>query len=402
MDKTIISISGKSTLIAAMLGETIKINGRVNTKGSIAYVAQLSWIQNASLRNNILFGKPYNQSKYDDIVKLCALQPDFEILPAGDITEIGEKGINLSGGQKQRVSIARAVYNNADVYLFDDPLSAVDSHVGKHIFENVIGPNGILKKKTRVLVTQGIQYLPHVDEIVVLKNGEISERGTFKELLRNMGAFADFLRQHLETDDYDIDELDDESIIKDHEGVVGDFEKIKARRRASQETGSQRKSSYSQKTISELESRSSIIQASKLIDQERSETKSIKLEVYLDYFRCGGWINFIGTLITYAIYQGLSVGSNIFLSSWTSKLDNGEDVNKNDFFVIYGVLGIGQVVIGLLGSFIIAAGTLKSAGTLHFRMLRRITRAPLSFFDVTPSGRIVNRFAKDVDTCGKL
>lgn len=365
------------------------------------------------MKNNILFGKSYDRSKYDGVVEACALKTDFDILPAGDKTEIGEKGINLSGGQKQRVSLARATYNNADVYLFDDPLSAVDSHVGKHIFEKVLGPKGLLKKKTRVLVTHGIQYLPHVDDIVVLKDGEISERGTYRELLRKGGAFADFLRQHLETADDDIDELEDGSLIQDLEGVVGDLEKFRERRRASQGAGSQRKKPSLQRTISELDrrdsvtesfmsGRGSIIEGSKLIEKEKSETKSVKLTVYVDYFRSGGWVYFLGVVVTYGIYQGFSVGSNIFLSSWTSKLDNGEDASTGQFFGVYGGLGLGQAVVGLLGSFIMAAGTLKSAGTLHFRMLQRILRAPLSFFDVTPSGRIVNRFAKDVDICGKI
>jgi len=168
-------------------------------------VAQQAWIQNATLRENILFGQPFDPSKYDKIVDSCALRPDLEILPAGDKTEIGEKvsncsiflftanellytntslqGINLSGGQKQRVSLARASYYNADVYLLDDPLSAVDSHVGKHIFDKVIGPKGVLKRKTRVLVTHGIAYLPQVDNIIVMKDGEISEMGTYRQLL---------------------------------------------------------------------------------------------------------------------------------------------------------------------------------------------------------------------------
>lgn len=124
--------------------------------------------------------------------------PDLKMLPAGDQTEIGEKGINLSGGQKQRVSLARAIYNDADIYFFDDPLSAVDSHVGKHIFEHLLGPHGLIRKKTRVLVTHGITYLPKVDNIVVLKEGEISEIGTFKELLAKRGSFAEFLVQHLQ------------------------------------------------------------------------------------------------------------------------------------------------------------------------------------------------------------
>lgn len=190
--------SGKSSLVSAFLGEMDKISGRVNTVGKIAYVPQQAWIQNATLQDNILFGRPLDRKRYDQIIAACALKPDIDILPGGDQTEIGEKGINLSGGQKQRVSLARAVYNNADIYFLDDPLSAVDSHVGKHIFEHVIGPNGILGGKTRILVTHGITYLPEVDNIFVLKEGEISEQGTYHELLEKKGAFAEFLIQHLQ------------------------------------------------------------------------------------------------------------------------------------------------------------------------------------------------------------
>jgi ATP-binding cassette, subfamily C (CFTR/MRP), member 1 len=182
----------------------------------VAYVSQQAWIQNATLQDNITFSKTMDHSNYNKIVDACALKPDIEMLPGGDQTEIGEKGINLSGGQKQRVSLARAVYYNADTYFLDDPLSAVDSHVGKHIFDHVLGPNGLLKKKvsrhkkrwcstfnsmalqTRVLVTHGITYLPEVDNIVVLKDGEVSEVGTYNELIAKKGAFADFLLQHLQ------------------------------------------------------------------------------------------------------------------------------------------------------------------------------------------------------------
>lgn len=150
------------------------------------------------MQENILFGKSLDKSLYKRVIEFCALDPDFKILPAGDQTEIGEKGINLSGGQKQRVALARAVYNDSEIYLLDDPLSAVDSHVGKHIFENVIGPNSMLKNKTRLLVTHGITYLPEVDNIVVLKDGEITEIGTYKQLLEKKGAFAEFLVQHLQ------------------------------------------------------------------------------------------------------------------------------------------------------------------------------------------------------------
>lgn len=119
---------GKSSLISVLLGDIEKVSGRVNQLGSVAYVAQQAWIQNATLKDNILFGRPFDRQRYESIIEACALKPDLAMLPAGDLTEIGEKGINLSGGQKQRVSLARAVYQDAEVYYLDDPLSAVDSH----------------------------------------------------------------------------------------------------------------------------------------------------------------------------------------------------------------------------------------------------------------------------------
>lgn len=146
-----------------------KLRGRVGVSGKLAYVPQQPWILNASIKDNILFGRPYNKQLYNKILYSCALLPDLEILPHGDETEVGEKGINLSGGQKARISLARAAYQDYDVYLLDDPLSAVDAHVGRHIFEKVMGPNGLLKNKTRILVTHGLTYTKLADEIIVLE-----------------------------------------------------------------------------------------------------------------------------------------------------------------------------------------------------------------------------------------
>ncbi|MED6290494.1 Multidrug resistance-associated protein 1, partial [Characodon lateralis] len=192
--------SGKSSLLSALLGEMEKLEGAVAVKGSVAYVPQQAWIQNSTLKENIMFGQERREGWYDHVVKACALQPDLEILPAGDETEIGEKGVNLSGGQKQRVSLARAVYCDRAVYLLDDPLSAVDAHVGKHIFDQVIGPQGILKDKTRVLVTHGLSYLPQTSLILVMLEGEITEIGSYQHLMAKEGAFAEFLRTYATVD----------------------------------------------------------------------------------------------------------------------------------------------------------------------------------------------------------
>lgn len=142
--------SGKSSLLSALIGELHKLEGSVNTWGRIAYASQQAWVQNTTLRENILFGKEFDETRYNRVIEACSLTPDLKLLPAGDMTEIGEKGINLSGGQKQRVSLARCLYSDADLFLFDDSLSAVDAHVARHIFDQVLGSNGILKDKVSI------------------------------------------------------------------------------------------------------------------------------------------------------------------------------------------------------------------------------------------------------------
>lgn len=188
---------GKSSLMSAILGDMTKVDGYVGIKGSVAYVPQQAWIQNGTIKDNILFGNDLDAELYNSVIHACALRPDLDILEKGDNTFIGEKGINLSGGQKQRISLARAVYHCSDLYLLDDPLSAVDSHVGKHIFDQVIGQNGLLKNKTRVLVTHGLRWLPFVDNIIVMLNGAVIETGTYDDLLSSSGAFAELLKTHL-------------------------------------------------------------------------------------------------------------------------------------------------------------------------------------------------------------
>ncbi|CAG2241571.1 ABC transporter 7,ATP-dependent bile acid permease,Multidrug resistance-associated protein 7,Multidrug resistance-associated protein 1,ABC transporter C family member 8,Canalicular multispecific organic anion transporter 2,Canalicular multispecific organic anion transporter 1,Metal resistance protein YCF1,Multidrug resistance-associated protein 5,ATP-binding cassette sub-family C member Sur [Mytilus edulis] len=209
--------SGKSSMLSAILGEMESMSGKVNLKGTVAYVSQQAWIRNASLQNNILFGKGMNKSEYNDIINATALRTDLDMLSGGDQTEIGEKGINLSGGQKQRVSLARALYQDADIYLLDDPLSAVDAHVGKHIFDEVLDKKGKLGKKTRILVTNGVSFLPKTDMIITMVDGKIGEVGTFTELIDHKGAFAEFLDNYMinkgnnKTEDKIIDEESNES-----------------------------------------------------------------------------------------------------------------------------------------------------------------------------------------------
>ncbi|XP_035914954.1 multidrug resistance-associated protein 1 isoform X7 [Anopheles stephensi] len=405
--------SGKSSLLSAFLGEMDKISGRVNTLGRIAYVSQQAWIQNATLKDNILFGKPMDQRRYNRVIEACALKPDIEMLPGGDMTEIGEKGINLSGGQKQRVSLARAVYNDADVYFLDDPLSAVDSHVGKHIFEQVIGPTGLLAKKTRVLVTHGITYLPNTDKIYVLREGEISESGTYQELMDKKGAFAEFLIQHLQEVSEEEEDLDE--IKQQLENSVGGEDLLnqlkrtnskRSRSESTSETGSVKDISRQNSTTdsnSSLRRRTSEkvvpdVPKTKLIEQEKSETGSVKWEVYKHYLKSIGLTLSVATVILNMIFQGFSIGSNLWLSRWSTDESAENDTSVRDMYLgVYGAFGAGQGLARVAFDVTLFLGCWAAAVRVHNLLLENVLHLPMDFFDTTPIGRILQRFSKDVD-----
>ncbi|KAK2714333.1 hypothetical protein QYM36_008785, partial [Artemia franciscana] len=427
--------TGKSSLISALLGEMEKIKGHVNVKGTVAYVPQQAWIQNATLRDNIFFGLSESNSRYKTVVEACALKQDLEMLPGGDQTEIGEKGINLSGGQKQRVSLARAVYSDKDLYLLDDPLSAVDSHVGKHIFENVIGPNGILRNKTRILVTHGITYLSKTDKIIVLKDGQISEMGSFKELLAKKGDFSDFLVEHLTQEEQDENIPDVIEIRKELEENLG-AEVLKQHVLRQRSTLSESQSHLSDHSLkngsitgsvsrkggnfsrngsvrsSKIEKRPKPNKGERLIEAEKSETGSVKMAVYIHYMKSIGiWLT-LTVFSLFAIYQACSVGAGIWLSAWSNSYEIDpenpdqeipmESAETNLFLGIYGALGFGQGLFSYTASVTFALGTIRASRFLHNTMLARLMKSPMSFFDTTPLGRIVNRFSKDVDVVDNL
>jgi ABC-type multidrug transport system ATPase subunit len=186
--------AGKSSFLQSILGDLWKVKGSVEVRGTVAYASQQTWILNATVKENIIFGYRYDPEFYEKTVQACALLDDFAQLPDGDETVVGERGISLSGGQKARVSLARAVYARADIYLLDDVLSAVDSHVGRHIIDNVLGPRGLLSSKTRILATNAIAVLRQASYVTLLKDGEVAERGTYKQLVAMKGLVADLLR----------------------------------------------------------------------------------------------------------------------------------------------------------------------------------------------------------------
>ncbi|KAM9556805.1 multidrug resistance-associated protein 1 isoform 1-T1 [Guaruba guarouba] len=397
---------GKSSLLSALLGEMDKKEGYVVVKGSVAYVPQQAWVQNATLQDNIIFGREMNESRYKRVIEACALLPDIEILPAGDKTEIGEKGVNMSGGQKQRVSLARAVYCNADVCLFDDPLSAVDAHVGKHIFENVIGPKGILKNKTRVLVTHAINYLPQMDTILVMSDGEISEMGSYQELLKQDGAFAEFLRTYANTEQSV--ENSDTNSPSGKEGkpvengmLVNEASGKLMHRQLSNSSTYSRDTGKSQQhsSTAELQKPQAEKNSWKLTEADTAKTGRVKATVYWDYMKAIGlFISFL-SIFLFMCNHIASLASNYWLSLWTDDpVINGTQRYTNVRLGVYGALGISQGIAVFGYSMVVSIGGIFASRHLHLNLLHSVLRSPMSFFERTPSGNLVNRFSKEIDT----
>uniref|UniRef100_UPI0037E7E5A5 ATP-binding cassette sub-family C member 3 n=1 Tax=Semicossyphus pulcher TaxID=241346 RepID=UPI0037E7E5A5 len=410
---------GKSSLISALLGEMEKLEGEVSIRGSVAYVPQQAWIQNATLRDNILFGRPFNEQKYCCVMNACALTPDLEVLPGGDMTEIGEKGINLSGGQRQRVSLARALYSDADVYLLDDPLSAVDAHVAKHIFDNLIGPEGVLKGKTRILVTHGISFLPQVDNIMVMVDGRVSEMGSHQELLKQNGAFAEFLRNYtlediVEEEEATEDLLEEEELfpedaLSNHTDMVDNEPVInEAKRKFIRQISvisadgenprcrSVRRQGCSQRKHGEQEKKKSH-EGEKLIQAETTETGRVKTKVYLEYAKAVGPLLSVFICFLYCCQSAAAIGANVWLSQWTNDASrNQTQQNVNMRVGVYAALGIAQGILVMISSFTLAMGNIGAARKLHYNLLDNKFHTPQSFFDTTPIGRVINRFSKDI------
>ncbi|XP_056153641.1 ATP-binding cassette sub-family C member 3 [Lampris incognitus] len=413
---------GKSSVISALLGEMEKLEGDVSIRGSVAYVPQQAWIQNATLRDNILFGKAFNEQRYRCVLEACALTPDLEVLPGGDLTEIGEKGINLSGGQRQRVSLARALYSEADVYLLDDPLSAVDAHVAKHIFDNLIGPTGALQGKTRILVTHAISFLPQVDNILVMVEGRVSEMGSYQELLKQNGTFAEFLRNYalediVEEDEATEDFVEDETLFPDdtfsnhvdmvdNEPVVNEARRKFMRQLSNISTDGENPRNRSVRrhgcslrkpSDSAPENKPQRPNMEKLIQAETAETGRVKLNVYLEYVKAVGPLLSVIICLLYGFQNAAAIGANFWLSQWTNdsrQNQTQEDVNMR--VGVYAALGITQGILVMISSFTLATGNIGAARKLHFNLLENKLHTPQSFFDTTPIGRVINRFAKDI------
>uniref|UniRef100_A0A6V7QY80 ABC-type xenobiotic transporter n=1 Tax=Ananas comosus var. bracteatus TaxID=296719 RepID=A0A6V7QY80_ANACO len=371
---------GKTSLISAMLGELPPVGGSdtsVVMRGTVAYVPQISWIFNATVRDNILFGSPFQPSRYEKSIEVTCLQHDLELLPGGDLTEIGERGVNISGGQKQRVSMARAVYSDSDVYIFDDPLSALDAHVGRQVFDKCIKDQ--LKSKTRVLVTNQLHFLPNVDKIFLVHDGVVKEEGTFEELINNGELFQKLMenagKMEEQTEEKPVENIEDKTKGTQNGELEG-----------------------TENNVNKGDDKSSKPKEGKsvLIKQEERETGVVSLKVLSRYKAAlgGMWVVCI-LFFCYVLTEVLRISSSTWLSIWTDQ-SSPKTQGPGFYNLIYALLSFGQVLVTLTNSYWLIISSLRAAKRLHDSMLHSILRAPMVFFHTNPLGRIINRFAKDM------
>ncbi|XP_048402987.1 ATP-binding cassette sub-family C member 12 isoform X2 [Stegostoma tigrinum] len=412
--------SGKSSLISALLGQMVLHNGVVAINGSLAFVSQQAWIFHGNVRENILFGKTYDEERYKKVIEVCSLEQDLKLLPFGDFTEIGERGINLSGGQKQRISIARAVYSDQDVYLLDDPLSAVDAHVGKHIFEQCI--KKALQKKTVILVTHQLQYLGHCDEIVLLEDGKIKEKGKHELLMNENGHYASLINNYQmnQTNSSEQDNVMPPSSEAENLDGAASSIGLKGLYNAAFDMTDEREDSADEnaenvKTMKQ-DGNHTKAQKTQLTKEEENQSGSVSGKTYHRYVMAGGgYVFFLFVLFMFILIIGCTTFSGWWLSYWieegagadciaqrinTTTVDCSSITNNPQlgfYQLIYGMSIVVIIVLSVIKGFAFTKFTLKASSTLHDNVFYKILHCPMKFFDTTPIGRIINRFSKDMD-----
>lgn len=385
--------AGKTSLLSAIIGDMTRREGQVIVRGSVAYASQNPWIMSATVRENILFSHEYEETFYNMVIDACALSQDIALFARGDLTEVGEKGITLSGGQRARIALARAVYARADLTLLDDCLSAVDSHVARHVFDNVIGPNGLLSRKARILVTNGIAFLKQFDNIIFIRRGIILESGTYEALVADP--------------DREVSKL-----VKGH-GTLSSSSGYSTPFTADPATPSddvQDKSFSDSSIISEkLHRRTSFTKAkiaqdgrfqvhSVGLSKEHQERGQVKMHVYKQYILSASLVGFTFFLMATVAQQAMSVFATLTLRYWGEHNQmNGNNSGMFKYLLAYGLFSLSSSILGAISAILLWVHcTLRSARHLHDSMLDSLLRAPLSFFELTPTGRILNLFSRDI------
>ena len=422
--------SGKSSFLQAMLGDIWKLNGEVIVHGTTAYVAQQPWVMNASVKENIVFGHRWDPHFYERTIQACAFADDLKTLPNGDQTEVGERGISLSGGQKARLTLARAVYARADVYLLDDCLSAVDQHVGRHLIDNVLGPRGLLAGKTRILATNSIPVLFEADLITFLRDGKVLEKGSYQQLVAMKGEVANLIRTANNEDEQatpspSVEDSKDsaDSGSEDSKTIFGTGtgnslgepadDKVEVEEGLTQlapirvSGGTARR--MSNNTLRRASTASFKRPWGKLTDEEGDGTKSkqnkeyaeqgkVKWDVYLEYAKTSNLAAVIIYLVMLLGAQTAQIGGSLWLKQWSEiNQEYGRNPQVGKYIGIYFAFGIGGAALVVVQTLILwIFCSIEASRKLHERMAYAIFRSPMSFFETTPSGRILNRFSSDI------
>ncbi|XP_078363095.1 ATP-binding cassette sub-family C member 4-like [Oculina patagonica] len=358
--------SAKSTLLAAIAGEAIQSSGKIVCSEQIGYVPQMPWVFSGTLRENVLFGEPYDEKKYAEVIEACALTEDIKRFPNGDLTFVGERGVVLSGGQRARLNLARAVYADADVYLLDDPLSAVDAKVSEHIFNQCICK--LLRGKIIILATYAEKHMKAADQIVVLDKGSVQGRGSFQELREGSKIL------NLITDAYGTNSKDNLNVGRKDENKI----------------------TYSCSNPV-IENFDELLE----ISEEEKATGKISSALYWDYFRAGMHpVSLIAVVVLFLASQVVMVSPDVWLSHLTKKTLNFQQQETS--LGVYASLFSAALVFGFIRAYLFFRVCLKSSENLHDKMVTCALQAPVAFFDTNPSGRILNRFSKDIGCIDEL
>ncbi|KAF8271622.1 metal resistance protein YCF1 [Lactarius quietus] len=401
--------AGKSSLLSAIIGDMRRNEGKVTVCGTVSYAPQNPWLMGASIRDNILFSHEYDETFYNLVLDACALRPDLELLPNGDLTEVGEKGITLSGGQRARVSLARAVYARADLVLLDDVLAAVDSQVARHLFDQVIGPRGLLATKARIFVTHSLSFLSKLDQLLYLRRGIIIESGTYAKLAGDKDSHVyKLIHGHGPTSGSSSSgattpfwsgegSIPSRSSANAEEGTLTE-EKMNAL----QEKLTHKKS-FTRATLAPVTSQTTKASSGGL-SEEHSAKGRVKSQVYWRYLGAASKTGFTLFLIVMALQQTLLVLGTFALKHWSEgNRESGENKSAVKYLWGYGLLSLSATMLNCLAAILILVFcSLKSSKHLHDAMLHSVLRAPLTFFELTPSGRVLNLFTKDTNVVDQV
>lgn len=403
--------AGKSTLLTSLLGEVPILSGRAGLRQgrSVAFCDQIPFIQNATVRDNILFGRAFDEKHYNATISACCLEPDLQLLPGGDLTEIGGRGVNLSGGQRARVSLARAVYSRSDIVMLDDPLSAVDAHVGKTMFNECLVKQ--LDTKTRLLTTNQIHFAasPAVDMIIVVKDGGVSEFGPRAKLVSNPDSeFSQLLESAGELgagevspsggeNGHGVNGTHDENSSSqngDHIEAIAPVENdavsvTQSKKDENAPAGNIATTNYG------------TMEAGKLVEKEQKNKGRVKWRHYKSYFSAMGFLRWAVPIITASfVSQCFILSVSVWLSIWSDASgpeSSGDSLTVVQRLAVFLVLGFCAILCNGASGFFLAFGSIEASMRIHEKFLLSVMGSTSSFFNSTPQGRIVNRFNSDID-----